>query len=173
MELCNTYPKHETVLSKNINLFFMTQFFCKQFLPPATKLRQGNIFTSMCQEFCLQWGVCCRGMCMAGACIVGGMHGRGACMVGACVAGGAVWQGGGLCGRGCAWWQWGMHCRVVHGRGICVVEGFPGRGRHTWQKKTANCSGRYASYLNVFLLSLKLLHKKLSVQKQMSVSLQG
>ena len=22
------------------------------FLPPATKLRQGNVFTSVCQEFC-------------------------------------------------------------------------------------------------------------------------
>ena len=26
--------------------------------PSATKLRQGNIFTSVCQEFCPQGGVC-------------------------------------------------------------------------------------------------------------------
>ena len=28
------------------------------FLPAATKLGQGNIFTSVCQEFCTQGGVC-------------------------------------------------------------------------------------------------------------------
>ena len=27
-------------------------------LPPATKLGQGNISSSVCQEFCTQWGVC-------------------------------------------------------------------------------------------------------------------
>ena len=27
-------------------------------LPPATKLRQGNVFTSVCQEFCPRGGVC-------------------------------------------------------------------------------------------------------------------
>ena len=41
----------------------------------ATKLGQGNIFRSVCQEFCPQGG--------------GGMHGRGACM-----AGGCAWQEG-------------------------------------------------------------------------------
>ena len=44
-------------------------------LPPATKLRQGNIFTSMCQEFCLGG----QGECMAGG--------------GACVVRGCAWQG--------------------------------------------------------------------------------
>ena len=29
-----------------------------KFLPPATKLGQGNIFRSVCQEFCSQGGVC-------------------------------------------------------------------------------------------------------------------
>ena len=27
-------------------------------LPPATKLRQGNVFTSVCQEFCPPGGLC-------------------------------------------------------------------------------------------------------------------
>ena len=32
------------------------------FLPPVTKLGQGNIFRSVCQEFCPQgWGVCMAG----------------------------------------------------------------------------------------------------------------
>ena len=33
----------------------MLAFICK-FLPPATKLGQGNIFRSVYQEFCSQWG---------------------------------------------------------------------------------------------------------------------
>ena len=59
-------------------------------LPPATKLRQDNIFISMCQEFC-PWG--------GGACAAGGYAS------GACVAEGHpwheghVWWGGGLCDR--------------------------------------------------------------------------
>ena len=58
-------------------------------LPPATKLGQGNIFRSVCHEFCPRGG---------GACMAGGMHGRGACMGGmcgrgACVAGGHAWWG--------------------------------------------------------------------------------
>ena len=54
-------------------------------LPPATKLGQGNIFRSMCQEFCPQRG--------GGACVAGGylwqgdVHGGGMCM-----AGGHVWH---------------------------------------------------------------------------------
>ena len=35
----------------------MSTIYNVQFLPPATKLEQGNIFTSVCQEFCPQ-GVC-------------------------------------------------------------------------------------------------------------------
>ena len=35
-----------------------------QFLPPATKLGQGNIFRSVCQEFCPQGG--CLPHCMLG-----------------------------------------------------------------------------------------------------------
>ena len=51
-------------------------------LLPATKLRQSNIFGSVCQEFCPH------GM---------GVHGRGVCMVG-----GYVWKGG-MHGRGHVW----------------------------------------------------------------------
>ena len=84
---------------------------CVYLLPPATKLGQGNIFRSMCQEFCPQGGKHGRGACVArvvcvswGACMAGGVHGRGACM-----AGGHAWKGacmvGGVHGRG------GLHGR--------------------------------------------------------------
>ena len=33
-------------------------FDSKGLLPPATKLRQGNVFTPVCQSFCSQGGVC-------------------------------------------------------------------------------------------------------------------
>ena len=45
---------------------------CDKYLPSATKLRQGNVFTSVCQEFCPQgghvwWGEGCgRGPCVVG-----------------------------------------------------------------------------------------------------------
>ena len=82
-------------------------------LPPATKLRQGNVFTSMCQEFCPQ---------LEGACVPGGgVHGRGV------YGRGHAWQGtscmaGGVHGRVHAWQE------GVHGGGGCVH----GRG-HSWQ----------------------------------------
>ena len=78
------------------------------------KLRKGNVFGSMCQEFCPR-----RGMCE-------GMHGRG-CMagVGACVAGRHVWQMG-VCGRGHVW-QSGMHGRGMWHE-VSMVGGMHGRG---------------------------------------------
>ena len=75
-------------------------------LPPATKLGQGNIFRSMCQEFCPQWGKVWQGLCAW----QGGMHGRG-----------HAWQGGHV-------WQWGHAWQ-----GRCVWQGgMHGRG-HAWQ----------------------------------------
>ena len=74
------------------------------FIMPATKLGQGNIFRSVCQEFCPQGEG--QGVCMAG-----GVHGWGAC-----VAGGKA----GEHGRGCAW-QGGMHDRGHALQGACVV----------------------------------------------------
>ena len=89
-------------------------------------LGKGNIFRSVCQEFCLQGGHAWQGACMAGgrACVAGGHAWQGACVVGgACMAGGVhgrghVWQGacmaGGMHRRGCvaggrAWWGGGAH----------------------------------------------------------------
>ena len=67
------------------------------------------------------------GMCGGGACVAGGHVWQGACMAGgAYMAEGACILGG---GRGCVW-QGGMHGR-----------------------RYGHCSGRYASYWNVFLLN--------------------
>ena len=126
-------------------------------------LRQGNIFRSVCQEFCPQgghaWqgGIRGRGPCMAGACVAGracmvggcmaercawqrGVHGRG------CMAGGHTWQGGACMAVGHAWqgghaWPGGMRGRRVcmagggvHGRGAYLV-GVCMAGGHVWQEK--------------------------------------
>ena len=116
------------------------------FLLPATKLGQGNIFRSMCQEFCPQgqcawWGGhvwqgghAWQGACMAGGhAWQGGMHGRGACMAGrACMAGGHAWQGGHVC------------------QGVCMAGGMHGRGVHGRYYEIWSMSGQYASYWNAF-----------------------
>ena len=129
-------------------------------LPPATKLGQGNIFRSVCQEFCPQGGACVvGGACMAGGVCGGGMHGRGswdmhgrgmhsgeACMVGghvwqgACMAGEHAWKGC-VCGRG-----------SMCGRGACVAGGVLGR-----YYEIRSMSGRYAFYWNACLFNLWLL----------------
>ena len=43
--------------SRRVNIV-LRGFISKIYLPSATKLRQGNIFTSVCQEFCSRGGVC-------------------------------------------------------------------------------------------------------------------
>ena len=64
------------------------------------KLGQGNIFRSLCQEFCPQGDMHDRGHAWQGACMAGGMHGRGKVHA----------------------WQGGIHDReCVHGRGACSV----------------------------------------------------
>ena len=89
-------------------------FDCFVFTARKRSLGQGNIFRSVCQEFCPQggmhgkgghawWGACVGGMCGREACVVGGCAWWGVCM-----AGGHAWQGG------------------MHHRG-CVV------GGHAWQ----------------------------------------
>ena len=148
--------------------YFFTEMFL--FLPPATKLRQGNIFTSVCLEFCPQGACMAGGHVWWGACIVGGMHSgghawQGGRVVGVCMARGM--HGGGVHGRG------GMHgrkngncSRHTHPTGmhwdvwwgVCVARGMHGGGVHGggWEgmhgRKNGNCSRRYTSYWNAFLL---------------------
>ena len=57
-------------------------------LPPATKLGQGNIFRSVCQEFCPPGGAC-----MAGGPCVAGVHVAGVHVARVHVAGGCVGEG--------------------------------------------------------------------------------
>ena len=76
------------------------------FLPPATEVWEGYVFTPVCHSVHRGRGVCMAGggghvwqggmvggMCGRGACVVGAMHGGGPCMAGACVAGRHAWQG--------------------------------------------------------------------------------
>ena len=111
----------------------------QKFLPPATKLQQGNISQESVSHpvhggggwFAWQGGMRGRGACMAvGICMAGGIHGREACVAGGHAWKGSmhgrghVWQGacmaGGMHGKGCAWW------------GACMAGGMCGRG-HAWQ----------------------------------------
>ena len=94
------------------------------FYRPQTKLRKGNVFTSMCQKFC--WG---GGHVWQGACVAGGMcgrenvHGRGdMCGRGACMAGGGmcVW-GGGVC---------------VAGETATAAEGTHPTGMHSYNQRS-------------------------------------
>ena len=69
----------------------------RMFLPPATKLGQGYIFTRVCDSV-YEGG---------GACMTGGHVWREACMAGGCVWLGGVWQGGAWQGGACM--AGGMH----------------------------------------------------------------
>ena len=75
-------------------------------LPPATKLRQGYVFTSVCQEFCPQGGR---------HAWQGDMHGKGVHDRGCMRCGGGACMPGGMCDGGHVW-HGGMH-----GRGACVA----------------------------------------------------
>ena len=117
-------------------------------LPSATQLRQGFVFTAVCDS--VHWGgmygrgMHDRGSCMAGghvwqeACMLGDMYGRGVCMAGGMQGRGHVWQGASMTGDHA--WQGGMY-----GKGMRGGEGGM-RGRRDGQ-----CSRRYASYWNAFM----------------------
>ena len=105
------------------------------FLPPATKLGQGNIFRSVIQEFCPMGG------------------GRHAWQGGACVAEGGMHSRTGMCGRGCAWQgayvaeqacMAGVACMTG---GVCMARG----GMCGRYYGIRSMSGRYASYWNAIL----------------------
>ena len=48
---------------KLVTTHLILALMCFLFLPSAMKLRQGNIFTSVCQEFCPQGGDVCLSAC--------------------------------------------------------------------------------------------------------------
>ena len=156
----------------------------KVLLPPATKLGQGNIFRSVCQQFC-PWG---GGLCMVArggmrGFIRGGMHGFiwGACVVlfgRACMvlfSGHAWFYSGGTCVvlfGGHAWFYsaGGMHGFIqqgVHGfiqqGGACMVlfsrGGMRGFFNFSGYNEIRSMSGQYASYWNAFLLFKSISHQ--------------
>ena len=99
-------------------------FWCKDFLPPATKLTQGYIFTGVCDS----------------------VHG-GACVV----AGGHAWLPGGMCGcQGACVVAGGGVCMVAGG--CTCLGGMHGcQGVCMEYDEIRSMSGRYASYWNAFL----------------------
>ena len=59
----------------------------KYLLPPVTKLRQGNVFTPVCQSFCSRGGMHARGHVWWGHALQGACVPRGTCVAGGlCVA---------------------------------------------------------------------------------------
>ena len=84
-------------------------------------LGQGNIFRSMCQEFCPQGG---GGGCGIPACLAGHMTNQ---------------QGGASSGGACS------------GGGVPALEGVCSRGVPGGDPRDGYCCGRYASYWNAFL----------------------
>ena len=98
-------------------------------------LWQGNVFTSMCQDFCPRGGACVVG---GSACMVGGMHNK------------RGMHGGGMCGRGHAGeggaWS-GVHGGGVHGGGMHGMHAPTSRYCEIW-----SMNGLYASYWNAFSL---------------------
>ena len=88
-----------------MHVHFKPHVLKKEFLPPTTKLGQGNIFRSVCQEFCTQGG--------------GVVHGREHAWDGACVACVAcvAWQGAYMAGL-CVWQGEGMHVRYYEIRSM-------------------------------------------------------
>ena len=98
-------------------------------LPPATKLRQGNFFTPVCQSFHshVVVGSVWEGDMHGRVCVVGGMHGRWCAWPGgACVAGETATAVGDM-------YSTGMHSCFRHiynvfaavsrrARGSCTVE---------------------------------------------------
>ena len=140
-------------------------------LPPANEVCEGYVFTGAC----LSGGggrAWWRGG--GGAWLPGGWWWWGACMMwgGVRGVGGHVWCQGGMCGaRGvcmvwghaCCWGggmhgAWGGMCGAREGacvwcRGACMVPG----GSCMGYDEIRSMSGRYASYWNVFLLSVRSL----------------
>ena len=111
--LCNRVFRKHT----NWQYWHYCQFCTFIYLPPTTKLGQGNIFRSVCQEFCLQGGTC----------VAGGVHGRGTCMAGRGLYSRGTCVVGGMHGRGRCAWQGSMH-----GRGTCMARGCVWHTANEW-----------------------------------------
>ena len=165
MSLCIVFVLKVLILIEALSLglwclYCITSWTVVGFLPPATKLGQGNIFRSVCQQFCPQGG--CAWL-LGGACMVlfGEVHGF---IGGVCgfIGGHAWFYLGGMRG-----FIWGV-CMVLFGGaymvsfgGACVVlfggcmvlfrGGMRGFFSFFGYNEIRSMSGRYASYWNAFL----------------------
>ena len=110
-------------VGQSLQINICTELLEQTFLPPATKLGHGNIFRSVCQQFCPHGGVC---MVLFGGgmygFIWGGVHGfiQGACVVLFGGVRGFIW--------GACMVLFGGACMVFI-RGACMVLF---GGRHAW-----------------------------------------
>ena len=68
--------------------------------PPATKLRQGNVFTSLRQEFCPHGGECVSAPACTTSHMTRGVSGQGDLCPGGSLSGGSVIRGVSLCPAG-------------------------------------------------------------------------
>ena len=136
-------------------------------LPPATKLGQGNIFRSICQEFCPGGGghAWQGGAWQGGTCLVGGVHGRGDVHgKEACVARGHAWRGACMIGGACVAGMGACMAGGMHGKGGCAWQGGHGLGVAWWgggmcgkYYEILSMNGQYASYWNAFLFECSLI----------------
>ena len=97
---------------------FLKIIFTTIFTTRKRSLGQGNIFTSVCQEFCSQGG----GAWSQGGASSGGAWSRGVCSGGVCFGGCLVL--GGVCSQGGAW-SWGVLLPGGSARGGGVLGGDP------------------------------------------------
>ena len=107
-------------------------------LPPATKLGQGNVFTSVCDSV-HRWGVrAWPGGACGGHMWLGCVHGERRGMLG---EGGHAWRGGMHGEGGQVWWRGG-----VCGKGGCAWQGGHAwqRGGHAWQRGAYMAKGGHA-----------------------------
>ena len=88
------------------------------YLPPATKLRQGNVFTPVCDSVHREGGLCLGGLCPGPG---GSLSSGGGLCPGRALSGGGLCPGrslsrGGLCLGGSLSGRRPRRCTVMHGR---------------------------------------------------------
>ena len=119
------------------------------FLPPATKLRQGNVLPSMCQEFCP------RGRVSVPACTTGQMTRRSLC------------PGGSLSGRRRSVSRGSLSSGSLSREGLCPGGSLSSRASVRETPPTESpctvMNGWYASYWNAFLCVISQVRRQFSV----------
>ena len=101
------------IRGKSRHFLAVTRQQSRLFVPPATKLGQGNVFTGVCDS--VNRGVSSPGGCLLRGCLVrwgwcllprGGACSGGWCLFrGVSALGGVVSAPGGVCSWGGAWWR--------------------------------------------------------------------